>query len=156
MKQFAWGDISPQEAQKLASLSLKDLRRRCPSGDIVALAGIGSSGKHEQKCFPELMAKVEPNIKLPQAMEIKMRFKMGEFSQQIMLPHELFSALFHSYGPAFRSHILPRPEELEPFWTKIAGHPALEDHDVLSREDRLTKGIPTGVHGDDCFPSYPH
>ena len=154
VKQFAWGDISPQEAQNLASLSLKDLRRRCPEDDIpddlVALASIGQSGRDKQKCYSQLMAKLEPAVKLPQPMEVKMRFKMGDFRQQIMLPHEVFSSLFRSYGPAFRSHILPRPEDLGPFWTKVAGHPALEDHDVLSREDRFTKAIPIGVHGDDC------
>ncbi|CAE7578117.1 unnamed protein product [Symbiodinium sp. CCMP2592] len=96
------------------------------------------------------MAKLEPGIKLPRPLEVNMRFKMGDFRQQILLPHEMFSALFRSYGPAFRSHILPRPEELNNFWTKVAGHPALEGHDVLSREDRFTKAIPIGVHGDDC------
>ncbi|CAE7780475.1 unnamed protein product [Symbiodinium necroappetens] len=62
----------------------------------------------------------------------------------------MFASLFRSYGPAFRKHILPRPEELKPFWTKVAGHPALQGHDVLSRGDRFTKAIPIGVHGDDC------
>ena len=67
----------------------------------------------------------------------------------MLWPHEFAHAL-HSHMPgSFDERILGGSAETIPkFWEQMQGHPALEEHPLLEREDRWTKCVPFSMHSD--------
>ena len=67
----------------------------------------------------------------------------------MLLPHVLFSAIYHAYKAAWQKIILLSEERLQGFWQLQAQHPALEGHPVLnSTPDLRNKMLPLALHGD--------
>ena len=79
---FAWGVQSAQKIQASAMASLKDLERlrimhtthadaAAPTvpatieDDVRMVATIGCSGQYQNKCYADLMNRIEPNLTLP-------------------------------------------------------------------------------------------
>lgn len=67
---------------------------------------------------------------------------------RILLPHELFSHLYHQHPDEFRRRILPSTEKLQNFWREMQLHPQLRDHPLTGREDYWRKCVPISFHGD--------
>eukprot|EP00969_Alexandrium_andersonii_P345620 15276717-Alexandrium_andersonii.AAC.1 len=66
----------------------------------------------------------------------------------MLLPHVLFSLLFHNYPAAFKARVCPGPDKLKHFWSEMRGHPQLENHPMLDIDGYDTKVIPLSLHGD--------
>ena len=153
---FAWGVFSPQRAQEIADLAMKDFNRVQETGndrilnDIRALAAVGSHGAHSGKCHSDLMGKVGNISKLPQPYQVKIDLKapMSTSIQGIMLPHEMFSAIFHFYPKVWLSSIMPSKETLKKFWGAVSGHPQMKEHPLHGRAHFQESTIPVAVHGD--------
>lgn len=177
---FAWGVQSAQKLQAIAMSSLKDLKQlrkrivqsTCepsssssssfPAGapssthierDVEMVATIGCSGQYQNKCYADLMARIEPNISLPKPYRCSLKFSgsLGEQPQEILLPHQLLSAFYKS--PKFWKHVV-LPDENQPleFWKaqRMGKHPQWDGHPLQGMDDSaLSKIIPVSLHGDE-------
>lgn len=153
--EFSWGSYSPQQVQKLASLTLQDFKKVARPEDIpedlVKLAGIGSSGRYPSKCHEDLMKLVEPRVKLPQPTVANLPFKapINEQPQAMFLPHETFASLYNDFGEGWMKSMVPDASEIPVFWGSVANHPGIRDHPMKAKGDFRNKCIPVGMHGDD-------
>ena len=181
LKKFAWGEYSAQEAQATAQASFKDVRaiqEACMAAppttagasasssswlltphahrieqDLESVATIGVSGQYSNKCYSDLMKKVEPNISLPQPHQVQLRFAnpLGERIQEILLPHEMLAAIYE-HKATWDKVILPDEGLPLKFWRaqKNGKHPQWSGHPLEHFADReLGKVIPLSLHGDE-------
>ena len=66
-----------------------------------------------------------------------------------LLPHKLFSVLFHSLPSAFESSVLGGTAGNVPtFWAAMKDHPVLASRPELQARPDLDKVIPIALHGD--------
>ena len=149
---WAWGDLSPQQVQVIASKALSDTTNcNCETqpARLLKLASLGTAGAHPSNCHRDLMAYLPQQSRLPSAHQVMMPFKAGPLLQSLMLPHEVFSKLYHQYPEYWRSCFLPGGDkELAAFWKGFAGHPSMADGTFQSRPSYRTTLIPLGIHGD--------
>ena len=167
---FAWGVQSAQKVQASAMASLKDLQRlrimytthadpappTVPStieDDVSMVATIGCSGQYQNKCYSDLMSRIEPNLTLPKPHKCKMKFagKLGEQTQEMLLPHEMFAA-FYSNTKFWQTVILPDEDHPLTFWhaQREGKHPQWNGHPLQEMDDAgLSKVIPVSLHGDE-------
>ena len=68
--------------------------------------------------------------------------------QDMLLPHEMFAAIFKHYPEQFRQRILPDTTRLHEFWDEMQSHPQMLGHPVQERTDYKNKCIPISLHGD--------
>ena len=160
---FAWSVQSAQKVQASAMASLKDLQRlrimhtthadaAAPTvpatieDDVSMVATIGCSGQYQNKCYADLMSRIEPNLTLPRPHTCKMKFagKLGEQRQEMLLPHDRF-ATFYSNTKFWKTAILPDEERPLTFWhaQKEGKHPQSNGQDLQEMDDAgLSKVIP--------------
>ena len=136
LRDFAWGEMSAQKLQEICASSVQDLKvlrqtimdcqqdetiirwpRNSIQNDQETVAGIGVDGQYSNKCYADLMKKVETNITLPQPHRVHLKFagRLGEQVQEMLLPHEMFAA-FYQCKPTWSSVIVPDPDLLSKFW----------------------------------------
>lgn len=176
LKKFAWGVVSAQEAQQIAECSKKDFdnfKKATSSSqssgskreslrpaathpieqDLRSVASIGVQGQYSNKCYVDLMKKIEANMTLPLPHRERMRFKapLGEQVQEILLPHEFFASLWE-HDATFHKVVVPEPDICKKFWKtqKAAKHPALDGHPLQHLNDeQLNMMVPISLHGDE-------
>ena len=69
--------------------------------------------------------------------------------QMLMLPHLVFSQIFHEYKKGWEQFIVPSQEKLQEFWKLQEKHPAFPAHPVLSAKSNFaTSMVPLALHGD--------
>ncbi|CAE7240575.1 unnamed protein product, partial [Symbiodinium sp. CCMP2456] len=108
--------------------------------------------------YGQLMAKAEAVIRLPACFEHKLSFvkpRKADFGQLLMLPHVLFSHVYHNEKPLWNRTFVASSERLEDFWAavKAVPHPAWVKHPLKLQEEagkRSTKRcVPLSLHGDE-------
>ena len=67
----------------------------------------------------------------------------------MLLPHELFSSIYHSYKGAWRQSLYGSADSICKFWQAQASHPQMAGHPVSFKPNRFTLAIPLSLHGDD-------
>jgi hypothetical protein len=120
--------------------------------DVVLLASLGSRGRYERNCHPELLRKLAipelhaavTSFDIPFNTQAGLKF----YSQDMLLPHEAFAAVFAEYPTAFQGRILGRSGRLEQFWQDMETHPQMSSHPLRARADYRQKAIPLSLHGD--------
>ena len=151
----AWGVMSPQLAQRLAQMALEDFKTSSASGgalvELEHLANAGASGKHVNNVNRSVMKYAGAKSLLPVPFKPKLPYKMGfgEQTTAILLPHEMFAAIYHSYPDAWQTSICPGAMRLGEFWDSQASHPQMGDHPVKTRGDWKRHAVPLGLHGDE-------
>lgn len=151
---FAWGEMSPQLLQRICSLACEDFERANKNPQVLAdlsmLARIGSNGTHKNKRHADLMAKVEPVSHIPKPFKVIIPFKdpLGNSPQGILLPHEMFSALYHNYPETWRRSLVPNERALPKFWNNVAGHPLMRGHPIKEDANFASCTVPIAIHGD--------
>ena len=88
---------------------------------------------------------------LPRAFMPSIAFKApcNKLLQMMLLPHLVFSQIYHCYEKAWDKIILPSQQRLKDFWNLQKKHPAYEGHPVLASNSQFaTKMIPLAFHGD--------
>lgn len=154
LERFAWGEMSPQLLQRISHLAVQDFlaaeKNEKVLGDLRALASIGTNGTYPNKCHADLMAKAEKISCLPDPFRISMPFAppVGEFMQGILLPHEMFSAMYHQYPNTFKKSVLNSEDALKSFWNSVAQHPQMHAHPLKDIQHYKTTCIPIALHGD--------
>lgn len=172
LTEFAWGTTSAQHAQKLSEASFKDMQTMrnaasssssSPVGfheikhpiqqEVESVASIGLRGKYSNKCFADLMEKLEPNMSLPKPFRVRMQFKppLNWQPQEMLLPHELFAELFR-HPRTWDKVVLPNKDLCLKFWKiqRDSNHPQWTGHPLAEMSDeQLSEMIPLSLHGDE-------
>lgn len=154
VEMFAWGDFSPQRVQYIAQLAMADLlafqENKDVKNDLVVLSKLGGGGSYPNKMHGELMAKTRNTSKIPEPMTCKIKFKepLGVQTSCVLLPHELFSTLFHQYKDTWKKTILPPGDYLRRFWHRAEEHPVMSGHAIKHVPQWQDVTVPIGVHGD--------
>jgi hypothetical protein len=156
LEQFAWGHFSGQLVQQIAELAIKDAQamQENPNGKLLeleSLARVGSNGKHSQHVHRDIMALTNNKTQLPVPCKVVLPFgrQLGDQTQTILLPHEVFSSIYHKYKDTWQKSILPSQDVLTSFWDANQGHPNMANHPIQLLENYRTKCIPLGMHGDE-------
>ena len=68
-------------------------------------------------------------------------------TQAIILPHVLWSKIYHNYPHVWRSRICPSPAAVTRFWEAMDQHPTKSL--LENREGGLGKLVPFAIHADD-------
>lgn len=150
LEKWAWGELSPQEVQQFASAACKDiggLGVAAPQ-DLQFLAGLGCSGTWKNNMHKELMKWANGRCSMAPSAKAFIKFKApyGNQLQSMLLPHQLFSNLYHEYPASWKQIILPCQSRLEEFWELQKKHPAYST--MTSIPDFQAKMIPIALHGD--------
>lgn len=155
LQRMAWGFLSPQEVQTMASLAKQDIEMSAnstqPLDELSRLAAVGNHGAHPSKCFSDILRKHGQDNQLPEAHLLKVPLKghADDVLQGMILPHELFSAIYNFYPDTWSRSILPDNDmdNLENFWSAVDGHPSLTHH-IRSKPGYKRTLVPLGLHGD--------
>ena len=84
-----------------------------------------------------------------QRLGLELKTQVVEKSQQIFLPHVMFSDLYHKYPSKWQAHVAPSVEVIEGFWAAMADHPLVQCTPIRGREGYQQHCIPIRVHGDE-------
>ena len=156
MLMWSWGIVSPQTVQKLMALLLRDIQSAVDGNldmtMVDALAGLGSSGTYPQNMHRSLMHSIG-NHKLPTPHSFLAPFRhtvLGYFkrSADMILPHELFAAIYHCYKQVWVHRICPSGERLAEFWDAVKDGAQFASHPVRLRKKFQQYCIPLSIHGD--------
>lgn len=153
---FAWGEMSDQTVQTIASLAKIDMEKigstagKTTFPDLNSLATAGSSGSQPQNLHRDFMRRLSDKSLLQQPFFAKLKFKApwNENLQAFLLPHETFATIYKHYPLVWKQIICPGTDMLLKFWSSVQDHPQMLAHPIKSRESYETKGIPLSFHGD--------
>ena len=127
VEQWAWGKMSAPMVQQLAEAAVND---GLVHPDVQKLSNIGSQGKHPGNSHRDLLllsgshalVAASPTSRAP----IRLKFQTlaqttsRDISLDFLLPHKLFSCLFHSLPEAFAATILGGDEgNVKKFWESM-------------------------------------
>ena len=156
-QKLAWGEFSPQEVQRLASLITADIKAAIGSSaefpDLDFFSKIGISGRRPQHCHMDLFTSlsVENSLK-PTMVTVPICNLTGEristADVPIFQPHETMSTLHDHHPEVFKQRVVQSPEALHRFWDDMEDHPQLTDHLVRLRRDWKRPAISLCLHGD--------
>ena len=155
VEQWAWGEMSAPMVQTLAEAAETD---GLAHPDVAKLARIGSQGKHPGNTHRDLLllsgshsvatSALTPKIPIRLKFKTLTRTLSREMPLDFLLPHKLFSCLYHSLPSAFQSSVLGGDSgNISTFWKAMKDHPV-----VLARPELqaggLEKVVPISLHGD--------
>ncbi|CAE7455354.1 hypothetical protein AK812_SmicGene15091 [Symbiodinium microadriaticum] len=129
LDQVAWGYMSPQQVQQIADLAHCDVQaalatERVPN-NLVPLANAGTRGAHPNKCYADVMKAAtkssDVHVSNPVLVSLPFRKPVGERLQAVLLPHQLFSDIYHHHPATWEQCILGQPGDLERFWELTSG-----------------------------------
>ncbi|HIF94878.1 MAG TPA: hypothetical protein EYQ60_17410 [Myxococcales bacterium] len=153
---WAWGVISPQILQHIMFLFIADIacaeQNRLNKKTVRRLAALGTEGRHGNNIHHELL-NMMPETKMPKPHSFltPLRHNVLGFINRgvdMILPHELFAALYHYYPQAWLDRICPSAETCRRFWGAVRGSVQFMTHPVRHRPNFMTRCIPLTLHGD--------
>ena len=152
LEKWAWGNLSTPEVQALAHAAVHD---GLSHPQIRALAGLGAHGKYPANMHRDLLRAVGAGSALvSSAMDFTLSLQASRSTWvptlvDIILPHRLFSKMFHQRPGAFKASVLGGEESnIRSFWSAMQDHPILLARPELRSRADLLKVIPIGLHGD--------
>ena len=152
LDRWSWGKASVQEVQQTAKLAVEDMKDfGCPDlpADLVFLASLGSGGTHANNMHRDLLKKMEKESSMCQPTITNVPLKQGSVPQSFLLPHEVFSCLYHQHPQSFQKLLIPGGEDqLALFWSRFADHPAMKENPLLSQKTFQTRTVPLNFQGD--------
>ena len=150
---WSWGNMSAPLVQSLAQAAFRDGLHH---PQIERMAKIGAGGKYPANMQRDLLAisgeytVLKANTLVP---NIRIKKKQEGLSEPVdlsfLLPHKLFSVLFHSLPSAFTSSVLGgSARNVQTFWASMKDNPVLAARPQLKARPDLDKVIPIALHGD--------
>ena len=147
-QKFAWGRMSPQQIQHIASCAMQDVEKAKGGStfpDLEFLSKIGNEGRHPNNMHRDLMRRINGMSGLPPATTIHIPSKRGDTDAALVLPHEIFAHLYAHHRDKFEKQFFPRGEaDVVSFWDQCKNSPILAGHSPLQN-----RAIPIGMHGDE-------
>ncbi|CAE7257207.1 unnamed protein product [Symbiodinium sp. CCMP2592] len=153
--QMSWGYMSPQQVQRIADLAHCDVQAALSServpNNLESLANAGTRGQHANKCYGDVMKAAtrssELHVSAPMLVSIPFRHPVGNRMQAMLLPHQLFSDIYHHHRATWEQCILGPPGDLQQFWSVTSSHPAVTPA-MKARKDLADRCVPLCLHGD--------
>ena len=151
IQQWCWGDISTPMLQKIAMFAVADGAKH---PDLEVMAKLGTEGRHPNNMYKQLVTKLMPSAISSALTTIKIWNKrVGktpiQVDQPILLPHTLFSTLYHQHRDVFVKQMMGGDtNEVGKFWAAMQGNPYYEQHLVKHRRGHKGHCIPIALHGD--------
>ena len=147
---WAWGSMPASQVQTIAAKAKSD--GLCHK-HIESLASLGAEGRHPQNCQRDLFGVLQSSPLSEARATCKLPFKHGALGtvpndQAILLPHTLFSAIYHKFPAVFESRVSGPPGALAAFWGEMQGNPVYEGHPVKRRLGHAEHAVPIAIHGD--------
>ena len=150
---FAWGDMSAQLVQRVAQAAYEDAvamkEMKTDLSDLKKCGKIGCAGFYQNKCYSDLMQTLPLEIHIPKPTLTRLPFKCGNLLQGFLLPHELFSCIYHFYPATWRRSVVPSDDRLEEFWQTNTHHPAMAEMKISQKLGYRRRCVPISMHGDD-------
>jgi len=153
---WSWGFLTLPYCQKIAMYATADLTnaggRRYD--DLTWLGKIGDSGRYPGNMYNETVRRLEPPLVGP-PHQCLLPYKTSPLTVDsrasgILLPHEMFSSIYHNYPAIWHTRIVETKTVLEEFWDAMDGHPLLAHMKLKNREDGYRQNaVPIRIHGDD-------
>lgn len=140
VEQWAWGHISPQMVQQVASKACSDMKQDPPL-PLQQLASLG--GGYSNKMSADMIA--IQKSQLPSPFTILLPYQKQARMQKMLLPHEIFASIFANYRHVFDNVLVGPAGQLAEFWRCSRYHPALALHPMLGDTSHV---IPLALHGD--------
>ena len=118
---FAWRFFSPQRVQEIAARAVQDIDNVAnnPSAieELKILQSLGTKGKYSNKMRGQLMERIEWVSRQPKGykFQIPLRDFRQTCSQMLLLPHELFSVIYHSYKAVWSKTVAPSVDTVKKF-----------------------------------------
>ena len=127
-----------------------------PFPDLDVLAELGASGKYPGNMHADFMRNRSLDVvrcEIRAAMRCDIPLKLGplltrECPQDIIMPHALFSDIYHRYPNTWKARVAPSPDVFENFWHEMTDHPLMEHSKLNTREDFRHKAVALRMHGD--------
>lgn len=141
LEQWAWGHISAQLVQQMASKAIEDMHQDVP-GQLQRLGKLG--GGYSNKMSADMMASNKSSLCKPFLLHLPYKKKKAPL-QKMLLPHELFASIYEKYPDTFQNVLVGPPESLATFWSTNISHPAMQGHPCLGD---MSKKVPLAMHGD--------
>lgn len=153
LKQMAWGYMSTVQVQTIANLALGDIMEAGLKGEqypgLHGIAKAGTFGKRENNIHRDLMIISKTRCTL-EPFEFNLMFEGVEDQvTTLMLPHALFSHLYHSYPASFKNRMLPDKAKLGNFWETAQYSAAAKLIPEVRQKCFQEWAIPLGIHGDE-------
>ena len=158
IQQWAWGEISAQMVQKIASRAHADItcvREGTPIDldPLATLSSLGGHGTYPNHCSGELHNKISGVHLSPLTLSKIWTTNVNglhptQREQPLILPHVLFADMYNKYPAAFAKRVCPSRERLLEFWDAMADNPQLMEHPVTTRPNYKTRAVPISLHGD--------
>lgn len=136
-----------------ANTDLEALRRdpELRFQDLGDLANIGGKGRWAGNLFRDLEAQLgQPVLSRPLTVQFPMKDNgvTSLTEQSVLLPHVLFSDIYHKFPATWRSSICPSLDELNKFWDEMDTHPGMAGNPLLHRPGYKRSVVPLKLHGD--------
>lgn len=151
LTKWAWGDISTPMLQQIAQAAVQDGASHV---ELVKLAKLGHSGQYPGNMHAELARKLAKSHVAECLRDVRVHLKsLGQgvlsATHSVLLPHELFAAMYREHHDKFVEHLLGGADEnIGLFWDAMSDHPCYVQHPLRKRQDHCTTCIPISVHGD--------
>ena len=147
MTYLAQGILSAAIIHGIAVAAAKDIQATkdgftLPAIDRIANVTFGRNVK------TSIYRRLQRKSDLPSPFTVNIPFKDGSHPSGILLPHELFAALYRHPG-FWKVAMVPDDGKLPELWNAIQEHPALKDHPIKSKLGWRTYGVPLVLHGDE-------
>lgn len=99
----------------------------------------------------QLLAMCDTHCSVARMSFFSINFKApyNDTLQGMLLPHLVFSSIYHNYKNAWGKVMLPSPERLGEFWKLQTKHPSYKNHPSLRGNPQFAQRmIPLSLHGD--------
>ena len=144
LDKWAWGEMSIPMVQAICQAAITDGNNHPDVKELAkATTLVHLHDKIPENPFTNALTKTKLYMQVPGATTIE-----GSW-QHMMLPHELFAAMYSYDKDLFVEKMCGGSvEEIGKFWEQMKGHPAYEGHPVHLRANFKERCIPLALHGD--------
>ena len=150
-KNVVSGSMPAYLAQELASDAIDG--GSTPTIDLLFLKKLGGEGKRPAHCWGELWKKLSSPFADESMASIEIPLKRGGYGTlEIVLPHALFSSMYHTNKAMFASIMYcGREDNIGIFWESQQDHPAFHGHCMHyhPHRDFRSYGIAFALHADE-------
>ena len=122
LEEWAWGHISPQLVQQVATKASADMPGSVPK-KLQKLAHLG--GGYANKMSSAMFGMHTSHVCQPLLVDLQYKKKQVPL-QKMLLPHELFNSIFENYNDVFQNTLVGPPGGLEKFWETNINHPGTQ------------------------------
>ena len=152
VEKWAWGLLSTPQVQEIAHGAFRD---GLTHSQVKQLASLGSWGKCPGNMQRDMMQAIGSDCALTcstSEVQVNLLGPKGNWPSaklNMLLPHKLFSKMYHARPAAFLESVLGGTEDnIKAFWKAMKEHPVVQARPELRGRTDLSKVVPIAIHGD--------